>query len=215
MRTYAPQPNTVLYDLEEQCPIKGWIWVDLAAGLLEGYQLDSFGNIKMDRQGNYLTYTARGKFRLHRVREGALAGSGNAVRGSSPIRVPGGAPFCALCKSPLTLPGEDLCTVCKAKDSAYLRMLNHLDSLRSLPTLPGAGSCAHRGCNRPGVYAVGHEVIVSPIVSRTATFGLRLFKRGATVGRLYFCPWHWTPPLLLDKKGEVIEKQEHGFGVRP
>jgi hypothetical protein len=205
---HAPKPGSTLWDLDEGRPIFGWIWVDVEKGLMEGYQLDESGVARTEGD-SYLTYTARGRFQL--TRAGAAPSRSAAAGVPQAVRALGAAPACVRCGDPLVLPGDDLCVKCKAEDRAYSKVLSHLETLKAGGKVPGAAPCAYRGCNRPGVYSVSHEVGVSSVDAG----GPRVFRRGAAVARLYFCPWHWRPPLLLDPKGEVVEEQDHGFGVRP
>jgi hypothetical protein len=215
-------------DLDTGRHVPKVIWVDQEAGLLEACQVDDDGRALTDGEGNTLTYTARGRFRW----EPAAGVAGKQAGVSVPLPRGGttaqGAPACTLCRNPLTLPGDDLCIRCKAQDLRVNRLLAGLETLRG--PAPGldvrAGvihpGCSHPGCNRPAVWGVGDEVTASPAPgqitlargSYTHTAVVN-YRRGATVARRYFCSWHWRPPLLLDVKGEVVEEQEHGFGVRP
>ncbi len=62
---------------------------------------------------------------------------------------------------------------------------------------------------------MGDEVEASP---QAGPFNLAggctvLFGRAATVGRRYYCSWHFKPPRLLDARGEVIS--DIGESLRP
>src|SRR5262245_48041361 len=205
MKLHAAQGfRGLVIDRDTGNPVRKVLWVDLEAGLLEAYQVDGRGDIRKDAEGNLLTYTARGRFRW-------VPGEG----GRAPAAVlPAGAPACTRCQSPLTLPGDDLCVACRARDGRAGRLLEGLADLAPGLDPLAAHACAHPGCNRQGVYAVGDEVTASPVEALTLRGPFR-FRRGACVGRRWYCPWHWRAPRLLDAKGEVVEDQGHGFGVRP
>ena len=207
-------------DLDTGLTVRKVIWLEFeqpgateGPGTLEAYKVDSDGSISKDASGDYLTYVARGRFRW--VREGAPEAVGHPLTGGqADTRVRLGAPSCARCRSPLTLPGDDLCARCNARDRGY--KLSALPALSSLADSPlAAGPCAHRGCNRLGTYSVADEAPASSVVGDVAGVGRFAFRRGMTVGRRWYCPWHWQPPRLLDAKGEVVQELDDGCGVRP
>ncbi len=202
-------------DLETGQPVRKVIWVDCDLGLLEAYQVDSSGNIKKDSEGNYLTYTAKGRFKWV---PGGPAGRGvsHTTNGGGSRGVLG-APTCVKCGNVLTLPGDDLCIACYAKD----RMVRMPTGVKPVPNPLLQVPCSHSGCNRPASWSVSDEVEASASVDelRDVAGNLRRrkikFHRGAAVQRRYYCSFHWKAPKLLDKKGEVVEVQDEGFGVRP
>ena len=206
------QLNSRVIDLDDSKPVPAVIWVDVEAGLLEAYQTDAFGRIRKDpRDGGLLTYTARGRFKVVPV-------SQLPPPPPPKKKLAGGAPKCARCSSVLTLPGSDLCPSCNARDKNYRnkflveRVVNPL----------GARPCAHKGCIRPAAFGVGDDVAVSPAVGPAQGLfgagpgvGKVLYERGATVGRRWYCHFHFRPPRVLDARGEVVEVIDESHGVRP
>ena len=181
-----------LYDLDTGQEIKCPIWANTDTGMFEAYQVNEQGKIKRDINGDYLTY--KGKARLHFVpREEKKA---------VPI-LKLGAHQCILCKSPLTLPGEELCPFCKDKDKGRKKF-----SVKRLsnPLL----DCPCQTCHNLAEWQVSDEVEVSPV--RQGKF---LFDRGAVVGQRFYCSKCYSGPRLLDEKGEVIKVFEDAGGVRP
>jgi hypothetical protein len=216
MRLHAAQGvrGTVL-DLETGRPVPKVLWLDVGPdGVgteLEACRVDARGGYVRDLNGEYLTYRARGRFRL--VVGSVPAGPGGVTaRGPSAgghARTPAaGAPRCALCPSPLTLPGDDLCPPCRARERGQR---NRLLVERLLNPLLDRKCC---NCSRLATYAVADEVAVSPQVG---LWGGRkaLFSRGYTAGRRWYCEFCYRPPRILDARGEVVEELEEAGGVRP
>lgn len=106
-----------------------------------------------------------------------------------------GAPACATCRSPLTLPGDDLCPRCRAKERGQRNRF--LVERLTTPLLNR--KCAE--CSRTAAWAVADEVAVTPEQTKS-----QLWERGMTVGRRYYCDSCYRPARLLDSKGEVIEE---------
>lgn len=106
-----------------------------------------------------------------------------------------GAPRCALCSSPLTLPGDDLCPRCRAGE----RSQKNRFLVERLVTPLLDRKCF--GCSRLAVWSVSDEVTVSPEQHNRA-----LWSRGMTVGRTWWCDFCYKPGRLLDDKGEVVEQ---------
>ncbi len=203
MRLYASQgARGRIIDLDTGKFVPKVIWLDLENGELEAYRIDGNGQPVSDGNGNLLTYYAKGRFRFEtvRVRE--------SKNGSVPIS---GAPKCVKCESVLTLPGDDLCPACRAKDRGQRNRFvieRHLDPLEVRP-------CDGR-CGRLAVYAVSDEVTVTPeskVIDWQGRKTRALFDRGATVGRRFYCSFCFKPPRILDARGEVI--QELDTKVRP
>ena len=104
-----------------------------------------------------------------------------------------GAPVCARCRSPLTLPGDDLCPRCRAQD----RLQSNRFVVERLTTPLLDRRC--ESCSRLAIWSVADEVEVTPEVNRRY-----LYERGMTVGRRYYCNRCYQPARLLDSKGEVV-----------
>src|SRR5262245_21730068 len=107
MKLHAAQGfRGLVIDRDTGNPVRRVLWVDLEAGLLEAYQVDGRGDIRKDAGATRLPYPARGRSR------GARGEGGRA-----PAAVwRAGPPACTRCQSPLTLPGDDLCVACRARD---------------------------------------------------------------------------------------------------
>lgn len=213
-------PKVIWLDMD---PVSGW-------GELEAYKTDGRGEFVTDINGDYITYRAKGRFQFCPVVKGGVPDTTGQTNGGgkSHAGVVMGAPACALCGSALTLRGDDLCAPCRAKDRGQRNRMK-VERITS-PLLDRR--CQHKGCSRTATWSVSDEVEVTPqviqatdtkvngllslISSREPLRGRRLlFDRGATVGRHYYCSWHFKPPRILDSKGEVIEDIEEAHGVRP
>lgn len=172
---------------------------------LEAYQTNSKGDYAKDSEGNYLTYRAKGRFQYL------------PAPAKSPTKVLMGAPNCAICFSPLTVPGKEICPICLGK-------YKKVDKIGPLD----ATQCDR--CSRQAQWIVSDEVETTPVlvavssVIRTndPTTKIRnlkaskiLFDTGCIVGRRYYCSKHFLPPRILDSKGEVVQKLEDSGGVRP
>lgn len=138
--------------------------------------------IRKDAEGNYQWYEAHGRFRF-------------VPAPVAPPKRPGlsGAPSCLKCSSPLTLPGDELCPRCRAVEKGQKNKF--LVEKLATPLLDR--KC--QDCTRTAVWAVADEVEVSPELSNR-----NLYDRGMTVGRRYYCDFHYRPARLLDPGGEVI-----------
>lgn len=178
-----------VYDLDTGRRVPRVIDLNLESGYLKAYfvvrQDDRYPEkeeVRKDAAGNYQWYEAHGRFRFV----------------PAPVAPPGrtglsGAPYCALCRSPLTLPGDDLCPRCRAGERGQRdRFL-----VERLATPLFDKKCAE--CARVAVWSVADEVGVSP-----ERGGEYLYERGMTVGRRYYCDSHYRPARLLDPGGEVI-----------
>ncbi len=180
-------------DLDTGQRVQKVVWLDMDKGLLEALQVDKQGRPVADGQGNFLTVHQRGRFRFVPALRSAFHGNL-------------GAPLCARCGDPLTLPGDELCFGCSAYDRGEKELM-HVEKLTS-PVLDQY--CGHPGCARLASWSVADEVIVSPLLAER-----RLWERGATVGRRWYCSWHYQPPKIVDARGEVVEELVEAGGVRP
>lgn len=178
-----------VYDLETGQRVPKVIDLNLERGYVKAYFVVHQNNdhpeleeIRKDANGNYEWYEAHGRFRF-------------VPASVAPPSRPGlsGALSCALCRSPLTLPGDDLCPRCRAKErSQRQRFL-----VEKLTTPLFDRKCEK--CSRVATWSVADEVEVTPEKS-----GKYLWERGMTVGRRYYCDSHYRPARLLDPRGEVI-----------
>ena len=192
-----------MYDLDEGRVVPYVLWVDVEAGLIETCLPDAFGRPGRDRDGNFNTFLAKGRFEVRRVERPAPPKQPLSRSPVSPPRE--GAPKCAKCPSTLTLPGDDLCPGCRAKDR---RQRNPMRVERVTDPL-AAHKCSE--CSREAVWQTADEVEVSPekdgrkFIRPFGHLVLRpTWERGAVVGRRYYCDFHYRPPRILDAKGEVI-----------
>lgn len=187
-------------DLDTGRDVRGVIWVDEEAGEAEAYHHGADGKKVLiydhDGAAAWQTVLLRGRFKLVPVDPPPLPNFSRLI----------GAPACARCRSPLTLRGDDLCPRCKAADRG-----------RPLKVEQCGPFDLHKceRCSRDATWAVVDEVEVTPQRGEVATAvtipnGAYLFDRRATVGRRYFCAWHFQGPRLVDSKGEVIETDEGG-----
>lgn len=176
-------------DLDTGMEVPKVISLNMETGELTAYRVDALGRTMTGADGGRLTYTAVGRFKF--VPRGRAAPDGPRVRL--------GAAACARCKSPLTLPGDELCPMCNAKDRSYARLVNQFAAR------PGAfllgQLCQHPGCSRPATHRTTVEVEVSGAVHNRY-----VYERGMTVGAGAWCAWHYQAPKLLDAKGEVVEE---------
>lgn len=200
--TAAQGARGIVVDLDTGRRVPKVISLDTEAGLVTAYRTDSAGDDVLDpvtRQPQ--TFVARGRFKLLSMQEaraqGLLPGpptmkllGGN---GSNVVRkLKLGAPNCARCNSVLTLPGDDLCAICKAADRGKpFRLLSHLSVTKC------------QMCSRQAVWCTGDEVEASP-----ERRGRRLYGRGQLVGRRYYCERHFQAPRVVDAAGEIVQKLE-------
>ncbi len=190
MRLYAANgARGTVTDLDTGLAVPHVIWLDVEAGELQAYEVDLHGNPVKDARGDYLWYKAHGRFSFTPGQQGAIT--------SAPQL---GADRCGKCRNPLTLPGDDLCAACRAKE----RGQRHQMRVEELTTPFLDVKCCE--CTETARYCVSDEVEVSPQAGPFNLLGGRtvLFGRAATVGRRYYCSWHFKPPRLLDARGEVI-----------
>lgn len=174
--------------------------VDVEAGLIEVYKTAPNGKVLRDTaNGKPIVELGRGRFRADLRPRKRLPGK----------RAPKiGAPACSKCPSRMTLPGDDLCPVCRAREQGRtvgVKPLSVEDMFRAKP--------CDNGCGREATWSVGDEVSATP---ELGMLGGRptLFLRGATVARRWYCSWCYQPPRLLDAKGEVVEVRGE-VGCRP
>lgn len=218
MRLHASQGmRGKVIDLDTGLPVPKVIWLDVDTGELEAFQLDAKGNTIPDLNGNLATFKAKGRFKL----------IPKVVPTATPLL---GAPQCVKCSSKLTLPGEELCPTCKAKD----RGQKHKMQVTELDVLT-PHKCEK--CSLQANWAVADEVGVTPQVNsntiqrrqvvdketgRTSTIlmvvptgkpGKTFYEQGVTVGRRFYCNKHYALPRLVDAKGEIITELE--TGARP
>lgn len=179
-------------DSGREVPKVRWLNVDVTPNALEAYAVDERGQIRKDERGDYVTYTARGRFAFleRRSPESSVGSLLGAVR-------------CARCPSALTLPGDDLCPTCRA----HQRGQRHNMRVERIMNPLLDRKC--QGCSRLAEFCVSDEVLVSPVIAaagRLASLSQKkvAWERGMTVGRRWYCSWCFKPPRLVDSKGEVI-----------
>jgi hypothetical protein len=199
------QLGRVVYDLDDKKVVPHVIWVDVEAGLIEACFSDAFGRPSRDSDGAINTFTARGRFE---VRQGQLPVPPKHPLSKSPVSSPKeGAPRCAGkgCVSTLTLPGDDLCVACRARERGQRNPMR----VGRIKDVLAPHKC--NNCTRRAVWQVGDEVEVSPLPDgrkKVVAFGHVIrnpaYERGATVGRRYYCDFCYKPPRVLDARGEVI-----------
>jgi hypothetical protein len=198
MRLHATQGfRGRLIDLETGRAVPRVLWFDPEQGEIEAYAVDEQGRYRSDGNGNLLTYRARGRFIF-------LPGKPTGQGPKKTVHL--GAPRCAKCRSPLTLLGDDLCAPCRALDRNQKNRMKVERMDEFLLRRP----CDYRGCSRAASWSVADEVEVTP-----QQRGRALYARGATVGRRFYCTFHYQPPRLLDARGEVVQVDEEAGGVRP
>lgn len=204
MRLYANQIGRTMrvFDLDTNKYLKGVLWVDVEQGLAEAYHINSSGKTELtfdtDGAAAWKTNLLKGRFKLVPVR----VEDEPKKRDYSKLL---GADKCGRCGSSMTLRGDELCLACKAKDRGK--------PLDAKPANPFELRKCER-CSRDASWSVSDEVEVSPqqakVTGKNIRAGVYLFDRGTTVGRRYFCQWHYSGPRLLDHKGEVMATIEDG-----
>lgn len=177
--------------------------VDPEAGLLERYKTDAGGRVLRDAvTGMPLLEMAKGRFRLD-LRPRPKRGS---------RRTNFGAPQCARCGGNMTLPGDDLCPVCRAREQGRVIRVDQVGS--ALDARP-----CDNGCGRSATWSVSDETAVTPVpgVWRNPDGSEEevLYGRGALVARKWYCSWCYQPPRILDARGEVMRVIEDAGGCRP
>lgn len=172
--------------------------VNVEAGLLEQWQSDERGHPVVD------AVTKRPLRRLFRGRFSADLRP-RPARERAPTL---GAPTCVRCPSKMTLPGDDLCPVCRAREQG--RRI----SVEPLVNLMEPRACDN-GCGREATWSVSDETAVTPVRGDHPVLGQAWFLRGAMVGRRWYCSWCYSPPRILDARGEVMETLEEAGGCRP
>jgi hypothetical protein len=181
--------------------------VDAEAGLVEVYQVDAGGKVLRDvTTGKPIVQLGRGRFKAD------LRRRVDVPRKRAPRL---GAPTCSRCPSRMTLPGDDLCPVCRAREQGRTVGVKPLGPGELMAVRP-----CDNGCGREATWSVGDEVSVTPVpgtLPRQHGGPPRpvLFLRGATVARRWYCSWCYQPPRLLDARGEVVEVREEAGGCRP
>ena len=192
-------------DLDTRRPVSKVISFDTEKNEVEAYQTDENGLVRngiVSGEICQLTYRARGRFKFV-PRGDTMAGIANDRLKECTTSVVG-APYCVKCGSPLTLPGKDLCAFCNAADK-NVKGFSRLKPTSPLLVVP----CDYPGCGQEAQYSVGDEVEASPEL-----FDKQLYTRGATVGRRFYCAFHWKPARILDERGEVV-KELYEEVVRP
>jgi len=158
--------------------------------------------IQRDTLGEAEWYEASGRFRFvpAPLLVAPCAGRQDSLSSCS-ARKPDllGALNCTRCKSPLTLPGDDLCPRCRAADRGQRNRF--VVERLTTPLLDRKCSC----CYRLAVWSVADEVEVSPQKGSGEEKEM-LWERGMTVGRRYYCDGCYRPARLLDPKGEVMRE---------
>lgn len=182
-----------VYDLDTGRRVPKVIELNLERGYLRAYSVvrqdDSHPEqekIRRNNRGEAEWYEATGKFRFVPTQ--------SLENGTPSPKVLLGAPQCVQCRSPLTLPGDDLCPRCRATDRGQRNRF--LVEKLTTPLLDR--KC--EACTRLATWSVSDEVAVTPEQG-----GRALWERGMTVGRRFYCDRHYAPARLLDAKGEVIQ----------
>lgn len=178
-------------DLDTGRRVPKVIELNLERGYLRAYEVIKQDDERPEREiirrsaaGEPLWYEAYGRFQFF---------PGEAKAGGTTPRVVMGAPACARCRSPLTLPGDDLCPRCRAADRGQANRF--VIERLTTPLL----NCRCAECTRIATWSVADEVEVTP-----ARSGRYLYERGMTVGRRYYCDRCYRPARLLDPKGEIV-----------
>jgi hypothetical protein len=211
MRLHAEQGfRGEVIDLDTGRTVPKVIWLDEELGELEAYQLGPGGEYCFDASGeNYVTIKLKGRFKYKYIPANPLLLSPR----KSPVM---GAPRCTKCSNPLTLPGDDLCPPCRAKE----RNQRHSMRAERITNPLERRRCSAYACGREANWSVSDEVEVTPEPGSIFLGGSNrrtrvLFDRGMTVGRRYYCSFHYQSPRILDARGEVIETLNEAHGVRP
>lgn len=186
-----------LIDLDTNIEVSGVKSFDVDKGIIEAFVIAKDGSYVRDINGDWLTYTAKGRFKF-------------IPRVDKEVKTIVGADRCVKCSPSLTLPGDDLCPVCRAKE----RGQRHTMKVERLINPLLDRKCER--CSRLAEYAVGDEVTVTPVVTANHPTNILLrrgrgkvvYSRRMTVGRHWYCSFHYQPPRLLDAKGEVIRNEE-------
>ncbi len=207
-------------DLDTGRAVPRVIWLDLDRSELEAYAVDGQGRCVAvpGEPGKWRTYRARGRFRFDPEGGGSPLFTRNAhVLPPRPAKIVMGAESCALCNSPLTLPGDDLCPPCRAKQQGQRNRM----AVERIATPFLDRPCCAKGCGRLAAWSVSDEVIVTPghgialVLPSGQTLKRPLFERGMCVGRHWYCDRHYQAPRVLDSKGNVVEVLHDAGGVRP
>lgn len=213
MRLHAEQGfRGIVTDLDTGLRVRKVIWIDVDdANPSHGTLLEAICTTAIPGVLIGDTYIAKGTFKV----EIAKAVSQPERRG-----VPLGAPSCAKCKNPLTLPGDDLCAPCRAAERNQRNKMRVDRQLNVFEVRPCDG-----GCGRQAEWAVVDEVEASPVLApAVGRVGGRsevvikrevAFARAAAVGRRFYCSWCFHGPKLLDARGELISVDDEAGGVRP
>lgn len=191
-----------VFDLDTGREIPKVLWVDTGSGEFAALQTGARGEPLVNAAGECLTYRGVGRLKvLQRQPDGT----------TRTVRM--GAPACAKCRSPLTLPGDDLCPLCRGAD----RQVKAFQPKHRRVTDPLALVKCDR-CDRPATWQVADEVEATPeLASGLRPWGGRgrmLFARAQTVAQRFYCSWCWRPPRLLDARGEEVRSFDD-VGVRP
>lgn len=204
-----PPPGIRVWDTDTGEEVRKVVWIDwdpvTGIGELLAYFVGpdgkEVGSVEQDGKLYFKTYTAKGRFRIGQGAPGGASGNGGAADLGSLV----GRSSCALCPSPLTLAGDDLCAKCRARERGQKNRLG-LDPGDD-PTRPH--KCCR--CSRQAVHQVGDEVEASPVVlpaGRFRQFGYAkvAYGRAATVGRRWYCEFCYLGPRILDPNGEIIRE---------
>ncbi len=190
-------------DLETKQFIPKVIWVDEEKGECEAYQVGTDGKILRtlmeDGTAGHKTVHLKGRFKF----------IPSQPKKDHTVRL--GANYCARCKSPLTLMGNELCPRCQAKQKVGGKYKpKDSQDVKECHPFEFKKCCK---CSRDATHSVADEVQVTPQLAESivivngvkASQGKRLFDRGMTVGRRYFCAWCVQGPRIVDEHGEVIK----------
>ncbi len=190
--TAPSRPRGKIIDLDTQQEVRAVKWFNTDKGVLERYETDADGKLVSDEHGNLSTEVLKGRF-LFVPRDAAVPS------------INYGAARCARCPSTLTLPGDDLCPPCRARE----RGQRHNMRVERLENVLLDRKCM--GCSRLAEFMVSDEVLVSPILQRAGQLGIWsgkkvTWERGMTVRRRFYCAWCYRPPQIVDARGEVISQ---------